>query len=61
VAVSGTDVPFEDVVAQVVEVRVDEVTGTFNRNVAVSLAEIEVIGRAGTRPEVSWRPFRFRR
>jgi hypothetical protein len=61
VAVSGTDVPFEDVVARVVEVRVDEVVGTFNSNAAVSLAEIEVIGRAGTRPEVRSRLLRFRR
>jgi hypothetical protein len=61
VAVSGIDVPFGDVVAQVVEVRVDEVSGTFNTHPGVSLAEIEVIGRAGTRPIVAPRSLRFRR
>jgi hypothetical protein len=47
-SVSGTDVVFDDVVAQVVHVSIDQVTGAFNGNPVASLAEIEVIGRAGT-------------
>jgi hypothetical protein len=47
-SVSGTDVVFDDLVAQVVYVSIDEVTGAFNGSPAASLAEVEVIGRAGT-------------
>jgi hypothetical protein len=46
-SVSGTDVVFGDLVAQVVHVSIDQVTGAFNGNPVASLAEIEVIGRAG--------------
>jgi hypothetical protein len=45
IAVSGTDVPFADVVARVVRVDLDQVSGTFYGLHIASLAEVEVIAR----------------
>jgi hypothetical protein len=45
IAVSGTDAAFADVVARVVEVRIDDVSGTFYGLAISSLAEIEVVAR----------------
>lgn len=44
-AVAGTDVAFTDVPARVVEVRLDNVSGTFYGMAIAVLAEIEVIGK----------------
>ncbi|MCC6456194.1 MAG: PD40 domain-containing protein [Caldilineaceae bacterium] len=44
-AVSGTDVPFNDVQVRVVRVELDSVSGTFFGSRVASLAEIEVIAR----------------
>ncbi|HRC84320.1 MAG TPA: hypothetical protein PK413_01780 [Thermoanaerobaculia bacterium] len=44
-AVSGTPVPFADVLARVVEVRVDNITGTFYGMAIASVAEVEVIAK----------------
>lgn len=44
-AVAGTDVAFTDVSARVVEVRLDNVSGTFYGMAIAVLAEIEVIGK----------------
>ncbi|MCG3207992.1 MAG: hypothetical protein FOGNACKC_01593 [Anaerolineae bacterium] len=45
ISVSGTDVPFGNVLARVVEVKIDSITGTFYGMQVASLAEIEVIAR----------------
>ncbi len=44
-AVTGTDVPFADLLARAVEVEVDAITGTFYGIPLASLAEVEVVGR----------------
>jgi len=44
-AVSGTDIAFNDVQARVVKVVIDDITGRFNELPLASLAEIEVIAR----------------
>jgi hypothetical protein len=45
-SVSGTSVSFNDVLAYVVLIQIDSVTGTFNNQYVASLAEVEVIGKA---------------
>ncbi len=45
-SVSGTDVPFADVLARAVRVEVTGVSGTFDGETVASLAEVEVIARA---------------
>lgn len=47
VAIGGTDVPFADVAAQAVMVNITGMTGTFYGAQVASLAEVEVIARAG--------------
>jgi hypothetical protein len=47
VAVAGSDVPFADVGARVVEVRLDDVSGTFYGLSVAALAEVEVLARGG--------------
>jgi hypothetical protein len=44
-SVSGTDLPFDDITAQVIRIEINNVTGTFYAAVAAGLAEIEVIAR----------------
>ncbi len=44
-AVSGTDIAFDDVKARAVKVVIDDITGLFNELPLASLAEIEVIAR----------------
>lgn len=46
VSISGTDVPFADVVARAVRVDITGMTGTFYGGAVASLAEIEVIASA---------------
>jgi hypothetical protein len=41
----GTDVKFNNVLAQSVRVNIDSLTGTFNGQSVASLAEVEVIAR----------------
>jgi hypothetical protein len=48
IAVAGTEVPFGDLAARVVEVRLDDVSGTFYGMTLAALAEIEVLARGGT-------------
>ena len=45
-SVSGTDVPFAEVMARAVRVEITGVTGTFDGEAVASLAEVEVIARA---------------
>lgn len=45
ITVAGTDVPFEFIKARVVEVRLDDVSGTFDGLELAALAEVEVIAR----------------
>jgi len=49
-AVSGTDLHFDDVQAQAVRVIINEVTGTFETLAVASLAEVEVIARGEAVP-----------
>jgi hypothetical protein len=49
-AVSGTDVPFNDVLVRSIRVEIDHVTGNFQGGRAASLAEIEVIARGEAGP-----------
>ncbi|MEO8274703.1 MAG: hypothetical protein ABI639_00690 [Thermoanaerobaculia bacterium] len=49
-SVSGTDVAFADVGTRVVEVRLDDVSGTFYGLSVAALAEIEVVARGGVDP-----------
>ena len=49
-AVSGTDVPFNDVLVRSIRVEINSVTGTFLGSRAASLAEIEVIARGEAGP-----------
>lgn len=44
-AVGGTAVPFPDITARMVEVRLDDISGTFYGLAIASLAEVEVIAR----------------
>mgnify|MGYP001220317825 CR=1 FL=1 len=44
---SGTDVTFADIVARTVRVEISGVTGTFEEQLVASLAEVEVIAKAG--------------
>jgi len=44
-AVTGTQVSFDDVVARVVRIELDDVTGTFYGLAIASLAEVEVVAR----------------
>jgi hypothetical protein len=46
VAVTGTEVAFDDVEARVVRIELDAVTGTFYGLAVASLAEVEIIARA---------------
>ncbi len=49
-AVSGTDLPFNDVLVRSIRVEINSVTGTFLGSRAASLAEIEVIARGEAGP-----------
>ncbi len=49
-SVSGTAVPFADVRARVIQVRIDSITGTFYGLAVASLAEVEVIARGEAGP-----------
>jgi hypothetical protein len=45
IAVTGTQVSFDDIVARVVRIELDQVTGTFYGLAVASLAEIEIVAR----------------
>ena len=49
-AVSGTDIPFNDVAVRAIRVEINSVTGNFLGSRAASLAEIEVIARGEAGP-----------